>query len=400
VIKSALSIQLIQDVLKSLPDVDGWLIYNYRKSNPFAYEILGIATNEHITRRFFYWIPKQGEPVKIVHAIEPHIVKRLPGKELIYASWQELESLMTTILKDKKKVAMEYSPMNYIPTLSRIDAGTNEWLASFGISIISSWPILEQWLSRWTKEQRALHLEAAGMLDKVFVSSYQMIKDALTNEIPITELQVQAHILQFLHSNNFITSHAPICAVNDNAAKPHYTPSTEVNRPIKKGDLVLLDIWCKKNIPEAPFADFTQVALASNKQNQKMAKIYSIVLESQKAAIAFIKDRLAVKKDILGFEVDDVVREHISSYSLAQYFTHRTGHNIHTVVHGHATHLDNFETHDTRKLMPRTCFSIEPGIYLPEEYGIRLECNAYITNDLQLEITGNVEETLPLLFRT
>ena len=171
-----------------------------------------------------------------------------------------------------------------------------------------------------------------------------------------------------------------------------------MNRPIKKDDLVLLDIWCKKNKPEAPFADFTQVALASEKQNPQMAKTYSIVLEAQQKAITFIQQRLLNKQDILGFEVDDIVRNLISSYSLGQYFTHRTGHNIHTIVHGHGTHLDNFETHDVRRLMPRTCFSIEPGIYFPDAYGIRLECNAFITNDLQLEVTGTVPQELPLLF--
>lgn len=397
-IKSDITIDTIQEALKQIPDLDGWLIYNYRKSNPFAYEILGIAENEHITRRFFYWIPREGMPVKIVHAIEPHVVAHLVGTEIIYASWQDLERQINHLLAGKKKVAVEYSPRNHIPTLSRIDAGTAEWLSTLGITIVSSWPILEQWLSRWTKQQRALHLEAANILDSVFKDSFQMIKEALLNETHITELHVQEQIVKFLHSRHCVTSHFPICAVNENAAKPHYSPTQEYNRRIKKGDLILLDIWCKKNNPNATFADFTQVALASATVDDKITATYAAVLQAQQACIEFIKQRLSLQKNIYGFEVDDIARNYIGSLSLASYFTHRTGHNIHTTVHGHATHLDNFETHDTRKLMPRTCFSIEPGIYFPEKYGIRLECNGYITDAHELEITGSAAPSLPLLF--
>ncbi len=396
--KNAFSIDTIQHAVHNTADIDGWLIYNYRKSNPFAYEMLHLAPNEHITRRFFYWIPKTGKPIKIVHAIEPQIVQHLPGEELIYASWKELEETLARVLAGKKKVAMEYSPMNHIPTLSRLDAGTVEWLAHLGVSVVSSWPILEQWLSRWDQEQLAWHKEAALVLDKAFKSSFRLIKESLDANTPITELHVQEHILKIFHEERCSSSHTPICAVNAHAALPHYTPTAESNQVIQRGDLILIDMWCKKQHPRAPYADFTQMALASHVQNESYAKTYDIVLQAQKKAIAFIQDRLKSKQDIYGYEVDDVTREHIASFSLDHYFTHRTGHNIHTLVHGHGTHLDNFETHDTRRLMPRTCFSIEPGIYLPGEYGIRLESNAFITQDLQLEITGPVADTLPLLW--
>jgi Xaa-Pro aminopeptidase len=321
-----------------------------------------------------------------------------PGDILTYLKWQELEAQLAQALKGAKTVAMEFSPRNAIPYLSKVDAGTVDLIRSFDVEVVSSGSFLQYYTCVLDEEQLKMHKQAADFLDKVVADAWQKIADSLRTGQKINEYQVRMFIADQMTAHGFTTQALPICAVNAHSADPHFEPKKEGSTEIKKGDFILIDLWCKKNHPKAVYGDITRVAVADHTATAKQKEIFSIVREAQKAATDFVITRYAKEEILKGYEVDQVCRKVIDQRGYGPYFTHRTGHNIYTEDHGPGACIDSLETQDMRELIPQTCFSIEPGIYLPNEFGVRLEYDVYLGADRKAYVTGGVmEEILVLL---
>lgn len=375
--------------------MDGWLIFDYRHSNPFAYSLLEIAPDQMVTRRFFYWIPQQGDPIKIVPMIEPYTLDHLPGIKWLYKGWQELESFLFSLATEKSKIAMEYSPYNALPSVSKVDAGIVELVCKTGAEVVSSANLLQQYSSIWSQEQVQSHFLAARMLEDIVDRTWTFIEESLQLQIPLNEYQVQQFMLQAMEKEGFYTADWPTCAVNEHSADPHYHPTQELAFPIHKGDFILLDLWCKKKNSYAIYADITRVGVAALYPTQKQKEIFNLVKSARDQATLFIKERYENHQLIEGWQVDQVCRDIIQSKGYGEYFIHRTGHNIGEEVHGLGANLDNLETHDFRQLLPGTGFSVEPGIYLPhEKFGIRLEYDIYLNPEGFIQITGGIQEEI------
>lgn len=374
--------------------LDGWLLYDFRRTNDIACQFLEIPPTNLITRRFFYWIPAKGEPVKIVHAIEANQLNHIPGTVLKYRTWQELDSNLEKTLQGCRRIAMEYSPRNAIPYASKVDAGTMDVIRGFGIDVFSSADIVQAYTSVWNDSQLRSHLFAADVLNHTVNEAWSLIAQHLKEKRPITEYMVQQFILDQFAQNDCLTTDSPICAVNANSANPHYIADAQSASEIKKGDFILIDLWCKQNTPQTVYADITRVGVAASHPTPFQKEIFDIVKQAQKSAIYLIEERLKHGKSLMGYEIDDACRDVIQSRGYGDYFVHRTGHNIGENDHGNGTHIDNFETHDCRQILPGTCFSIEPGIYLPGQFGIRLEYDVYIHLDNRLQVTGGIQEVV------
>lgn len=392
--KKAQHIQQIQKYLAEHKELDGWLIYDFHAHNLLGLELLGISSDQLLTRRFFYWIPKKGSPLKIVNQIEAHVVKHLPGDQIAYESWQSLEMTLKSTLRGTRCIAMEHSPLGLIPVLAKLDAGLYQWLQAHKIEVVDSWPLAKHFTCQWDNAQLKAHKEASKFLLKTFTHCFELAH----KKSHLTEYDLQQEILQKFLEAGVRTDHPPIVATGTNSALPHYSPTQKLSAPLEKESLLLLDMWCKKDRKFAPFADLTQVAYLGKKPPQKMVEVYAIVKAAQDEAIEFIQTSFAKGKEVMGCEVDDVCRQVIQKAGYGKYFVHRTGHNIHTMLHGLGPNLDNFETHDTRALLPRSCYSVEPGIYLPKAFGIRLECNIFIHETLKVEVTGRSPKELLCLY--
>ncbi|MBP9665343.1 MAG: M24 family metallopeptidase, partial [Pyrinomonadaceae bacterium] len=354
-------------------DLAGWLFYDFRGSDPLAPRIL---RTERLggSRRWFYYIPRQGEPVKVVHAIEPGQLDSLPGKKLIYREWQLLRDQIRNAIADGgrsvkgKRIAMQYSPNNDIPYISRVDAGTIEMVRSLGVIVASSADLVQQFEAAWTPEQLTMHTDACVKLQKVIIDGFAELKRRINADIPTTEIDLQQFMMKRLGEEGLQPS-PMIVAVNANAASPHYFPTKDRNSPIKKGDLVLIDATSKLSKPKAPAVDLTWVGYVGETVPEEYVKIWNIVRDARDAAFKFVQDSFRSGRSIRGAEVDDVARGVIKKAGYADQFLHRTGHSIGEDGHGNGANIDNLETRDTRRLIPRTAFSIEPGIYLEGKFG-------------------------------
>lgn len=377
--------------------IDGWLLYDFRRTNDLACQFLKIPAHKILSRRYFYWIPAKGDPVKIVHVIEEHSLDHLPGKKVIYRSWQDLEKSLGTILKGCKRVAMEYSPRNSIPYVSKVDGGTIDVVRAYGVEVVSSADLLQQYLNVWTNEQLKSHLFAADVVSDTVEKAWNLIAKSLKTKKNISEYDVQQFILEEFSKKGCESEDAPICAVNAHSADPHYCSDKEHFALIHPGDFVLIDLSCKQNIPHAVFADITRVAVAANKPTAKQQAIFDIVKKARDAGTDLVRNRFAKKEKVCGYEVDACCRKIITDAGYGDNFLHRTGHNIGEEIHGSGAHLDSLETVDQRQLIPGTCFSIEPGIYLPGEFGVRLEYDVYVHMDGRVQVTGGVQDQIRTL---
>lgn len=389
-------IEKVQHYLKE-NHLDGWLLYDFRRSNELACRFLEIPSTKLITRRYFYWIPDKGTPVKIVHQIEHYLFDHLPGELATFAMWKQLELQLAVVLEGKKNVAMEYSPKNALPYVSKVDGGTLDLVRSFGVDVVSSADLLQQVAPRWTSEQLSMHLKAAEILELCVESTWKHISESFIVGTTLTEYDVQQYMLQLIQSKGAVTDGGPICAVNENSANPHYEAQPQKASKIHPGDWILIDLWCKLDLPNAVYADITRVAVALPEPTAVQQQIFSIVKRARDRATEFVRFHVAEGKSICGWEVDEICRDVIEAQGYGSYFTHRTGHNIDINDHGDGAHIDNFETHDVRSLIPGTCFSIEPGIYLPGDFGVRLEYDVYIDNDRNIQITGGIQEEIECL---
>lgn len=386
----------VQSLLKE-ESIDGWLLFDYRFSNPLARHFLDIPPGRMTTRRFLYWIPQKGAPIKIVPSIEPYILDHLPGIKWEYTGWHEWEQRLHSIAKAPLKIAMEYSPFNALPNISKVDAGFVELVRRQGAEVVSSANILQHYTSVWNADQLKSHREAAKVLDIIAGKTWDFIRRSLLNQHPINELQIQKLMLKLMDEEDCFTSNPPDCAVNKHSADPHYNPTEESAYPIQKGDFILLDLWCKKKTPSAIYADITRVGVAGSRPTERQEEIFEVVKDAQKRAFHFVQQQIENKRALHGWEVDDACRQVIREAGYDRYFIHRTGHNLGEEVHGPGANLDDFETHDDRKLIAGTGFTIEPGIYLPEEFGVRLEYDVYLNPNGSVEINGGVQEKIHTL---
>ena len=390
-------IEKVQTYLKEI-NIDGWLIYDFRKSNELAHYFLNIPSHAVTTRRFFYWIPKEGEPIRLVHAIESQVLDELPGEKWVYLSWQFLEKELGEILKGKHKIAMEYSPNNRIPYVSRVDAGTVDLVRSFGVEVVSSADFISYFIAELTDAQIESQVRAGIALDEIVADTWKWIAKNLSENKKITEYDVQQKIVQDFKDRKMITDHNPIVATNAHSADPHYEALKGKSSEIKMGDFILLDQWAKESTEDAIFADITRVGVAGPKPTEKQKEIFEVVRKAQKEADELVKSRFEKKERVEGREVDDAARSVIEQAGYGKYFTHRTGHSIERALHGSGAHIDNLEINDVRPLIPRSCFSIEPGIYLPGEFGVRLEYDVLILPDGSVKITGGEQDEITCLF--
>lgn len=377
--------------------VGGWLFYNFHNLDSAANAILHIPPHAIVTRRWFYLIPATGEPVKLVHKIEKHVLDHLPGSKLEYATWKELSEQLKRMFATTTTVCMQYSPMNAIPYVSFVDAGTIELVRSLGVKVISSANLIQIFQAVWTEEGLKTHLEAAKKLRQIVPLAFTEVRQAIEQNKTLSEYQLQQFIVEQFHKLGMVYDDPPIVAVNEHSGDPHYEPTKEKSSLIRKGDLLLVDLWAKEKTEEAVYADITWVGVVAASVDAKYAKIFKIVSEGRDAAVRFIRERLANRQEVCGYEVDDACRQVIEKAGYGKYFVHRTGHSIGKEVHWKGVNIDNFETKDERKLIEGIGFSIEPGIYLPE-FGIRSEVDVYI-KDGKAHISGEPiqQELIPIL---
>ncbi len=370
---------------------DAWLFYDHHHRDPLAYTILGLPEKMHVTRRWYYLIPANGEPVKLNHRVEPKHLDSLPGKQLHYGPWPEMHQKLKEILAPYKRVAMQYSPNNNIMYVSLVDGGTVELLRGFGVEIGSSADLVAQFEATLTAEQIAMHFEARDKVDPIMQAAFREIGERVRSG-GWDEYGVQQWLGQAFKRENLVWDDLPIVGVNENAGNPHYSPTPETSKPIRKGDWVLLDMWAKVNKPGAVYYDITWTGFVGNAPSEKHREIFDIVTGARNVGINTVKDAFTAKRKIMGWEVDAAVRAFIDKAGYAQYFVHRTGHSIGTEVHGNGANMDNLETKDEREIIRNTLFSIEPGIYLPE-FGVRAEIDMLIRNG-GAEVTGKIQNEI------
>jgi Xaa-Pro aminopeptidase len=315
-----------------------------------------------------------------MHKIEAGILKSLPGEELLYASWKELDLALNSIFKGIKRLALNYSPNNEIPYLSKVDAGTVEKLRNFGLEIKSSAELAQEFQSVISESGYQSHISAGKKIIPLIYETFEYLQQQLKHKIEVNEYQIQSFMWQRYHELNLTSYHPPIIACNENSANPHYCPTAESSKIIKSGDFVLIDTWAKENTSDSIYFDVTWVAVMNQKPTLEHQNVFEIVKNARNAATSYIQTNYQ-KQTLRGCDVDDLTRKVISDAGFADYFIHRTGHSIHTETHGGGANIDNFETHDTRNLIPHTCFSIEPGIYLPGKFGVRSEINIFLHAD-------------------
>lgn len=384
----------IQKMLRS-EALDGWLFFDHHRRDPLAYRILRLPDSLQPSRRWFYLIPMEGDPIKIVHKIEGTALDSLAGSKLFYASWPELSLQLSKVLKKFERIAMQYSPNCNIPYVSLVDGGTVEFVRSLGPEIASSANLVQEFEARWNEDQYNGHLHAGKFVDSIRREAFELIGARLRAKEEVTEFNVQQFILASFERSSLVTNHGPIVAVNANASNPHYEPSREQNSAISKGDLVLIDLWAKLNMPNSVYYDVTWTGFCGDKIPTEIEKVFGIVRQSRLNACNFVDQAIQSGNSIEGWQVDDVARGTITQHGLGEYFFHRTGHSIGTEVHGTGANMDNLESHDERKIIAGTCFSIEPGVYLPA-FGIRSEVNVFVEPHRAI-VTGEQQERVVLI---
>jgi Xaa-Pro dipeptidase len=389
-----MNLEAIQKELQQA-GLDAWLFYDHHHRDPIAYRVLEIPRSM-CTRRWYYIIPAKGEAEKLVHRIERSSLATLPGRERVYASWREQQEGLRALLAGKKQVAMQYSPLNEIPYVGLVDAGTVELVRSFGVDVVSSADLVQLFEARWSDAGLALHLEAGAAVHATMRQAFETIANAIAARTALNEYQLQREIVRFYKERGLESEEPPIVAVNAHSANPHYVPTERGALPIREGDFVLLDVWAKRRAPGAVYFDITWTGFVGKQVPQRYSDIFKVVREARDAGIHFVQTAKRSGRQLCGYEVDDAVRAVIARYGYGERFVHRTGHSIGQEDHGNGANMDNFETHDTRALIPGTCFSIEPGIYL-EEFGVRSEVNVYVEAQ-DARVTGEAQEAIvPIL---
>jgi Xaa-Pro dipeptidase len=376
--------------------LDGWLFYDFRGRDPIAHRVLQLTQGMR-TRRWFYFVPAKGTPKKLVHKIEAESLAGLPGETLYYAGQDELRGNLKKILGRAKKVAMQYSPKNAIPYVAMVDAGTVELVRSAGAKVMTSADLVQKYEACWTKVQLESHLAAGRAIDQIVAGAFAHAAECVRAKKPLTEYDLQQWILQRFAQAGIATDEGPDVAVNAHASDPHYAPSKEKSSPIREGDFLLLDVWGKQKAPGSVYYDVAWTGFLGAKVPDKYVKIFNVVREARDKAVELIRTSVKAGKPLQGWQVDKAARGVIEKAGYGKYFIHRTGHSIgEDAVHGNGVNMDGLETQDERHLIPQTCNSVEPGIYLPE-FGLRSEVDVFI-DEKEARVTGAVQtEILALL---
>ncbi len=371
---------------------DGWLLYDFRGLNVLARRVLGMPSTAMLSRRWFYFIPAQGEPRKLVHRIEPASLDAYPGSRRIYLRWQELEAGVAELVKGARRVAMEYVPRNANPYVSRVDAGTVELVRSCGCDVLPSGDLIQMFEATWSDEQWAMHQEAAVHTVSAYDAAFRFITLRVQQEGAVHELDVQKRILQHFEEHHLVCDHPPIVGVGPHSGDPHYEPQPGDAGLIREGDFVLIDLWAKLDKPNAVYSDLTRTCFVGREVLAKYTQIFNIVARARDAAISRVRDAFAKAERLQGWQVDQAARDVIDVAGYGEAFCHRTGHSSGQEPHGNGANMDNLETREERRVLPRTCFSVEPGIYLPE-FGVRSEVNVFVDAQAKVHVTGGPVQT-------
>ena len=388
-----LPIPAVQRALKQ-DGLDGWLLYDFHGSNPIAQRLTDLASSTKLaTRRWYYLVPAEGAPRGLVHAIERHNLDGLPGEKQPYAGREQLAAGLKGLLSGMKRVAMEYSPGNAIPYVSRVDAGTVEAVRQLGVDVVSSGDLIQRFEAVWSDEALATHRAASTKLYNIKDRAFELIRQRQRSGL--NEHEVQQAMVGWFEAEGLVTDSAPCVAAQENAGNPHYQPSASVHRPINADEIVLLDLWGKLRTPGAVFADITWMGFTGSRVPEKYAKVFAAVRDGRDAGIELVTRASRDGRELRGFEVDRATRDVIERAGYGGQFIHRTGHSLGQDVHGNGVHMDDYETHDERRLIPGTGFTIEPGIYTPE-FGVRTEINMFV-GERDAEVTGPMQnEIVPL----
>ena len=372
----ALDVAAIQRALAA-ERLDGWLLYDFHGSNPIAQQLTGLSGGVHMTtRRWYYLIPASGEPHGLVHAIERQNLDHLPGKRSVYAGREQLEAGLTALLSGVRRVAMEYSPDCAIPYVSRVDAGTAEAIRKRGVEIVSSGDLVQQFEATWSARQLALHREASEALYRIKDRAFEQAAKALAAGQQQSEYDLQQAMVRWFEEEGLVSDAPPVVAIGANAGNPHYLPTAGKHRPIVADEVLLLDLWGKKAVPGAVFADITWVGATSATVSSEHAEAFEAIVKARDAAVRLVQERASADEDLRGWQVDRAARQVLDDSGYGPHVLHRTGHSLGESVHGNGTHLDDYETHDDRRLMPNTGFTIEPGLYF-DSFGVRTEINVF-----------------------
>ncbi|MFI5111344.1 MAG: M24 family metallopeptidase [Terriglobales bacterium] len=388
-----MNLSAIQAALRE-QKIDAWLFYDHHHRDAIAYRVLGVPEHLMVTRRWYYVVPAEGEPRKLVHRIEAGHLDSLPGTKREYSGWQELFENLKSMLAPYRNLAMQYSPNNIVFTVSLVDAGTVELIRSFGKNIVSSADLVSRFEATLLDEQIETHFAAGKKVDAITAAAFQEIGRRVRNG-GTNEFDIQKFFAESFQREDLVTDDLPIVAANANASNPHYGPSAEHHSPIREGDLVLLDVWAKQNKPGAVYYDITWMGFVGKAPSPKQLEVFEVVKQARDAGVEKVKTAIAAGQKIAGWEVDKATRDVIETAGYGRYFIHRTGHSIATEVHGNGANMDNLEIHDERQILTNTCFSVEPGIYLPE-FGVRSEVNVLVRNGAA-EVTGKVQTELVIV---
>ena len=388
----ALDVAAIQRTLRA-DGLDGWLLYDFHGSNPIAAGLAGLTGGGHMTtRRWYYLIPAAGEPRGVVHAIERHNLDALPGEKIVYAGREQLEAALTRLLTGLSRIAMEYSPDCAIPYLSRVDAGTAEAVRRRDVEIVSSGDLVQRFQASWNADQLASHRGASEALYRIKDRAFETAGAAVRNRRPLTEYELQQQMVMWFEQEGLVSDSAPVVAIGGNAGNPHYLPDAARCQPIVADEVLLLDLWGKYATPGAVFADITWVGVTGAAVPEEPARAFRAVAEARDAAVALVEDAARTGRDLRGWEVDRAARAVLEQAGYGNRILHRTGHSLGESVHGNGVHLDDYETHDDRRLLPGAGFTIEPGLYF-ETFGVRTEINMFrgehdarVTGARQMEI--------------
>ena len=383
----------IQEALKTAK-LDGWLLYDFHGSNPIAARLLGTDDGARMTtRRWFYLVPAAGEPSGLVHAIERKTLDALPGRKSSYAGRKQLDAELSKLLIGMKRIAMEYSPGCAIPYVSRIDAGTMDIVRSRGIEVESSGDLVQRFEAVWDEHALDTHHQASKALYRVKDRAFDAIGKRMRDGAATTEFAIQQQMAKWFEDEGLVSDSSPVVAAQENAGDPHYLPTAARTRTIQANELVLLDLWAKKmDDPRAVYADITWVGFTGQVVPDEMTRAFGAICQARDAAAELVQESAKDQRDLRGWEVDRAARNVLEQAGFGEWILHRTGHNLGRDVHGNGVHMDDYETHDDRRLLPGTGFTIEPGLYF-DSFGVRTEINmfhgrheALVTGPVQTEI--------------
>jgi Xaa-Pro dipeptidase len=390
-----MQLDAIQAALRAL-NMDAWLFYDHHHRDPIAYRILGLPENALVSRRWYYLIPGEGEPRKLVHRIESGRLDSLSGSKGVYSSWQELDSGLAAMVGPYQRIAMQYSPRNAIMYVSMVDAGTMEVLRGLGKTIVTSADLVSCFEAVLSEAQIGSHYQAQAALDDILAEGFREIGRRVHPEhgeaMRVTEYDMVLWFQEAMRRAELVWENGPNVSVNEHSADSHYEPTAEGAREIHHGDFVLIDIWARKNRPDSCYYDITWTGVVGREPSEHEHKVFETVRGARDAAVRVVSEAFASNHSIAGWQADDAARAVIAQAGFGEFFTHRTGHNIGNILHGNGAHLDNLETHDERLILPNTCFSVEPGIYL-DTFGIRSEVNVIATPG-RAATTGRVQQEL------